>query len=585
VRVASGTPWAAILLAAAGCGGGEEAAGRAAPLVPFSEEAVAAGLDFVHVNGMAGDYHMAELMGSGGALFDYDGDGDLDLYLVQGTALGDGRPAGGAPGPSQPPATGRLYRNDSASGGPIRFTDVTAASGELGRGYGMGVATGDYDGDGRIDLYLTHFGPNQLLHNQGDGTFRDVTAAAGAGDDRWSVPATFFDYDRDGRLDLFVGNYLVYRSPADHRPCADRSGHRDYCGAVQFPPEADRLLHNRGDGTFEDVTAAAGLGSGFGRALGAVAADLDGDGWIDLYVANDAGPNNLWINRGDGTFEDRALLAGAAVNGDGKAEASMGVDAADYDRDGDFDLFLTHLVVETNTLYRNLGGGLFEDASAPSGLGPPSRVHTAFGTRFLDYDGDGWLDVLAVNGAVQNIAALLARGDPFPFHETNQLFRNLGGDAGGGAAAGRPVRFAEVTAAAGPAFALSESSRGAAFGDVDDDGDLDVVVVNNHGPVRLLVNQVGNRGRWVGLRLTTGAPPRDALGARVALRLAAGPPRWARVATDGSYASASDPRLAFALGAGEETTVVEVHWPDGAVETFPAPPAGRYSTLRQGAGR
>ena len=318
-----------------------------------------------------------------------------------------------------------------------------------------------------------------------------------------------------------------------------------------------------------------------------VAADLDGDGWVDLYVANDAGPNNLWINRGDGTFEDRALLAGAAVNGDGKAEASMGVDAADYDRDGDFDLFLTHLVVETNTLYRNLGGGLFEDASAASGLGPPSRVHTAFGTRFFDYDGDGWLDLLTVNGAVQNVAPLIAQGDPFPFHETNQLFRNLGGDGGGGsgrAAANGPVRFAEVTAAAGPAFALSESSRGAAFGDIDDDGDVDVIVTNNDGPVRLLVNQVGNRGAWVGLRLVTGAPPRDALGARVALRLAAGAARWARVATDGSYASASDPRLLFALPPGDEVTAVEVHWPDGAVETFSAPLPERYSTLRQGMG-
>ena len=291
----------------------------------------------------------------------------------------------------------------------------------------MGVATGDYDGDGRIDLYLTHFGPNQLLRNQGDGTFRDVTAAAGAGDDRWSVPATFFDYDRDGRLDLFVGNYLVYRSPADHRPCADPSGHRDYCGAAQFPPAPDRLLRNRGDGTFEDVTGAAGLGSGFGRALGAVAADLDGDGWLDLYVANDAGPNNLWINRRDGTFEDRALLAGAAVNGDGKAEASMGVDAADYDRDGDFDLFLTHLVVETNTLYRNLGGGLFEDASAALGPRPAEPGAHRLRHRLLRLRRRR----LARPAGGERRGAEHRRprrpGDPFPFHETNQLFRNLGG--------------------------------------------------------------------------------------------------------------------------------------------------------------
>ena len=586
-RAVAATCALAALLAGAACGGpaGPAAsqrssgpgAGEPAAAPPFSEEAAAAGLDFVHFNGMAGDYHMAELMGAGVALFDYDGDGDLDVYLVQGAPLGAN--AASATDGRRPPLGDRLYRNDTVAGGPLRFTDVAASAGDLGHGYGMGVAAGDYDGDGRVDLYVTDFGPNHLLHNQGDGTFRDVTAAAGAGDDRWSVPATFFDYDRDGRLDLFIGNYLVYGSSADHRPCADASGHRDYCGAIQFPPAPDRLLHNRGDGTFEDVTAAAGLGSGFGRALGAVAADFDGDGWPDLYVANDAGPNNLWMNRHDGTFEDRALLAGAAVNADGKAEASMGVDAADPDGDGAFDLFLTHLVVETNTFYRNLGGGLFVDATVASGLGPPSRVHTGFGTAFLDYDCDGRPDLLVVNGAVQNVAALVAAGDPFPFHETNQLFRNLG------AAPAAAPRFVEVSAQAGAPFALSEASRGAAFGDVDGDGDVDVVISNNDGPARLLIDRACDGQPWVGLRLTTGSPPRDALGARVELLLAGRPPRWDRVAADGSYASANDPRLVFALTPGDVPAGVEVRWPDGAEESFAAPAVGRYSTLRQGSGR
>ncbi len=610
MRVATAGALAVWLVAAGGCGGPEAGGGGGAgsassqasdgniePAAPFTEEAAAAGLDFVHRNGMAGDYHMAELMGSGAALFDYDGDGDLDLYVVQSGEL----PAGAGPRPPPGSSGDRLYRNDTQATGPIRFTDVTTSAGDLGSGYGMGVAAGDYDGDGRVDLYVTNFGPDQLLHNEGDGTFRDVTAEAGvdaAGTDtRWSVPATFFDFDRDGRLDLFVGHYLVYGSAADHRPCADPAGHRDYCGAVQFPGDQDRLLRNTGDGTFEDATAPAGLGGHAGRALGAVAADFDGDGWPDLYVGNDAGPNFLWINRRDGTFEERALLAGAAVNADGKAEASMGVDAADPDGDGDFDLFLTHLVVETNTFYRNLGAGLFEDATAATGLGPPSRVHTGFGTAFLDYDGDGRLDLLVANGAVQNIASLVAAGDPFPFHETNQLFRNVEWAAGEGSAGGpgsrggggSGPRYEETTATAGPDFGLSESSRGAAFGDLDGDGDTDVVIVNNRGPARLLVNQADRRrGRersWIGLRLTTGSPPRDALGARVDLRLAGRPPRRDRVAADGSYASANDPRLLFALGAGDEVAGVEVRWPDGSEEGFPAPEAGRYTTLAQGGGR
>ena len=548
----------------------------------FVDRAAAAGLDFVQFNGMSGQYYMAEVTGSGAALFDYDGDGDLDAFLVQGQMLEPGADVRRAtfPPPAGAALADRLFRNDLDGGPPssLRFTDVTAAAGFGARadGYGMGVTTGDYDNDGRTDLYVTNFGPNRLWRNRGDGTFEDVTAASGTGEDRWSVPAAFFDFDRDGWLDLYVGNYIA-EDLEERTICRDFTGAQDYCGPGAFESHPDRLFRNRGDGTFEDVTERAGLAERRGAALGVVAADFDGDGWLDLYVANDSQPNFLWINRRDGTFEEAALLAGAAVNATGKAEASMGVDAADYDGDGDLDLFMTHLTGETNTLYANDGRGVFDDATTASGLGPPSRPYTSFGTAWIDYDNDGDPDLLIANGAVKRIEALARAGDPFPLHQPNQLFRNLGGG-----------RFEEVTDRAGEVFALSEVSRGAAFGDVDDDGDLDVLLVSNSGPVRLLINRVGSRQPWIGLRLT-GSSGRDMLGARVELLLRGRPPRVARVRTDGSFASASDPRVLFGLGGpdappAEAVSGVRVLWPDGSVEAFGAPPAGRYTTLLQGGG-
>ncbi len=551
----------------------------------FRETATHRGLDFRHFNGMTGELYMAEVMGSGGALLDYDNDGDLDVFLIQGAILGPGKTLADALVPPQHaslPLANRLYRNDLTVGpaGPVlQFTDVTAVSGETGSGYGMGAAAGDYDNDGWVDLYLTCLGHNRLLHNQGDRTFRDMTASAGVDDPRWSVPATFFDFDRDGWLDLFVGNYVAF--PFDRMPrCADPSGAPDYCGTSNFAPEPDRLLHNRGDGTFVDVTQKAGLTAGFGPALGVVAADFNDDGWPDLYVANDATPNNLWLNRGNGTFSDEALLAGCAVNAAGQPEASMGVDAGDYDRDGDLDLFMTHLVVETNTLYQNEGRGMFSDRTTASGLGPPSRLFTSFGTGWLDYDNDGWLDLVVVSGAVNKIPELVRQGDAFPLHQTKQLFRNLGDG-----------RFADVTAAAGPAFQLSEVSRGALFGDLDNDGDQDVVVVNNNGPARLLENQIGSHRPWLGVRLVQGAPPRDAVGAKAALLENGRPVAWLRVRTDGSYAAAHDPRLLFALGTGRDRDKdkdsglgLQVFWPDGTSEVFRDLPHGRYTTLQRGTG-
>jgi len=573
-----------------------EEAEEAAPEPIFTEEAAAVGIDFVHWNGMTGRFYYPEVVGSGGALFDYDGDGDLDLYLVQGQRLGPAPLEEAIFPPPSGPLTDRLYRNDlevAADGSRrLRFTDVTAESGITGDGYGMGVAAGDVDGDGFVDLYVTHFGPDRLWHNQGDGTFRDATEAAGLDDRRWNVPASFADFDGDGRLDLYAGGYAAF-SVALNKACIGESGLRDYCGPQSYDPVPDRLYLNRStpagaDGgglRFDDVSESAGITGAFGPTLGVATADFDGDGRVDVYVANDQAANQLWLNQGVGEdgrirFVDDALLLGCALNRDGVAEASMGVDAADFDGDGDEDLFMTHLTRESNTLFVNDGHGLFHDRSLDVGVANPSWQYTGFGTAFFDYDNDGWLDLFAANGAVYLIFELRRDGDPYPLHQPNQLFRNLGPAAEGEGHAG----FEEVTGRVGPAFETSEVSRGAVFGDVDDDGDVDVVVVNNSGPARLLINRVGNRNHWLGLRPVAGDPPRDQPGTRVVVHHSGGPPLHRRVRTDGSYASASDPRLIVGLGDDPAVTAVEVRWPDGAVERWKGLDADRYHTLRRGDG-
>ncbi|MEE8525210.1 MAG: CRTAC1 family protein [Thermoanaerobaculia bacterium] len=541
---------------------------------------------------MSGEHYFAEMMGGGGALFDADGDGDLDLYLVQGGML----PADGDVGdalfpPRHPlPFTDRLYRNELVPCGELRFTDVTEESGVAGIGaaqgsYGMGVTAGDFDNDGRVDLYVTAFGPNRLLRNVGgDGAiaFAEVTAEAGVDDLRWSVAAVFFDYDGDGWLDLYVGNYVDF-TLGTHKRCYDAAGARDYCAPSAYRGVSDRLFRNRGGRggrpSFEDVSLETGIGTVAGSGLGAVTADFDGDGRLDLYVANDGEPNYLWLNQADGrddgpTFRDVALMAGAAVDEDGRPQASMGIDAGDADDDGDEDLFMSHLTGESNALFLNLGSGEFRDATAGSGLASPSLGSTGFGTAFLDYDNDGWLDLLVVNGAVKTIEALASLGDPYPLHQQKLLFHNLGGG-----------RFEEVADRAGSVFELSEVGRGAAFGDVDNDGDTDFVAIANSGPARLLINRVGQDRSWVGLRLVRGDPGRDALGARVeVLRPSGKPSLWRRAHADGSYASANDPRVLVGLDDLEGEVGVRVRWPDGSAESWSGLATRRYHILRQGTG-
>ncbi len=584
-----------VLALAAGCGSPAAPPRDGAGLAPgaaeewFVDRAAASGLDFVHVTGMTGRFYQPEISGGGAALFDYDNDGDLDVLLVQGGALrsdaeagadNDAGTAAGAPAsrPGGAPLRDRLYRNDlevRADGTrAIRFTDVTEASGIETRGYGQGVASGDIDNDGWPDLYLTGFGRNQMFRNNRDGTFTDVSAASGTGSpDTWGVSAAFFDADRDGWLDLFVGNYLIY-TVETHLRCFRDSGQEDYCNPGRHPPQRDRFYRNRGDGTFEEATTAAGLADEFGPALGAATADFDGDGWLDLFVANDQRDNQLWMNRRDGTFDNRALLAGVAVDAAGVTKADMGVDAGDFDNDGDEDLFTTVLTGEGSTLYVNDGTGLFEDRSAASGIRAASLPYTGWGAGWLDADNDGWLDLLSVNGLVWQDLDALGPDNPYPYQQRNQLLRNLGDGT-----------FDDVTARAGAAFDLAAISRGAAFGDVDNDGDIDVLIANADGRPRLLVNTVGAGNHWLGLRLVGRDAPRDMVGARVAVTRGDGATLWRRARADGSYASANDPRVIAGLGASDAAPRVRVVWPGGRVEEWTDLPVDRYTTLTEGDGR
>jgi hypothetical protein len=607
-----------MLLVAACTGGSPGPPAPAASETPsewFVERAKETGLDFVHFNGMTGEYYYPEIMAPGVGLLDFDNDGDLDVYVVQGQLLGStslttggstalttsGSTALTTSGSTalttsglgktlkdalvQPtsPLSDRLFRNDltvAADGKrTLRFTDVTEASRIDVRSYGMGVATGDFDNDGWVDIYRTGLDRGTMLRNNRDGTFSDVTAKTGTGNrGGWGVSAAFVDYDRDGFLDLYVGNYLIYSIAGDIN-CLSVSGRPDYCPPNSYRAQPDRLYRNRGDGTFADVTAKALTGA-TGPALGVSTADFNGDGWIDIYVGNDGAANQLWINQKDGTFKDTAFVSGAAVNAAGNAEASMGIDAGDFDNDGDEDLFITNWQAQMNILYVNAGGGTFEDRKAASGLGPPSLAKTGFGAAWFDFDNDSWLDLLAANGSVATIEAQARANEPFPLRMPSQLYRNLGNG-----------RFEDVSPRAGRAFAAAAVSRGAAFGDIDNDGDPDVVIGNAAGPLWLLINEIGNRNHWLGLHVV-GAPPspeasarQPVLGARVEIVRQDGTSLWRRVRSDGSYASANDPRVLVGLGNAATPVRVRVHWPNGGTEEWPDVAVDRWVTLTRGTGR
>jgi hypothetical protein len=565
-RVAAALIALAVLLVAAGCAAPDGDAGEPAPTQePWLVDVTGDwGLDFVHDTGATGKLLMPEIMTSGLALFDADGDGDLDLYFTNGSyALSGG---------TEPvdPLRNRLFLLDADG----RYADATEGSGLGHTGYSNGVAVGDLDNDGDADLFLTQYGPVRLFLNRGDGRFDDATEAAGIEIDGWSSSAAFFDYDRDGFLDLYVARYLRYDEDKD---CTDAAGRSSYCSPQVFPPEHDVLLHNEGDGTFRDVSDEAGIRSAIGAGLGVVAQDMDDDGWPDVYVTNDGHANQFWINQADGTFRDEATLRGAAYSLDGEAEAGMGVVAADLDNDGDVDLFMTHLDNETNTLYRNRGDGRsFEDATGPSGLASESLVFTGFGTAAFDVELDGDLDLVVVNGRVTHGQAREDSAVPPPwdhFAEPNQLYLNRGDGS-----------FDRADEAAGPFSYPAEISRGLTTGDIDGDGDVDIVISNAQSSARIYRNDAPREGSWLSVRAIDPRYRRDAIGARVTV-VAGGTERVGHVGRGSSYQSSSDPRVHFGLGPVESVERIVVHWPDDLVETFAVEGADREVTLVRGEGQ
>jgi hypothetical protein len=576
------------LLALAGCRSSSNDAARASqsesagqtPTGWFTDATDASGLHMTHFNGMAGDFYYPEVMAPGVALFDYDNDGDLDVFVPQGRML-DNKTVDQALVKPELPLRGRLFRNDLPAGDGghhgIRFTDVTEASGIVQTSYGMGATTGDFNNDGCVDLYVTALGRNQLFRNDCTGSFTDVTADSRTGDPGWSVSAAFVDIDRDGWLDLFVGHYVRY-SIASNIRCYSVTGLTDYCPPNVYRAEPSHLFRNNRNGTFTDVTARAGMAAEYGAALGVSTADYNRDGWIDIHVSNDSTPNQLWINQKNGTFTNTALLAGTAVSPEGEAKANMGVDAGDFDNDGDEDLFIGELLGQGAQLYVNDGSGTFSENAARSGVRAPSLAVTTFGTGWLDVDNDGWLDLVTVNGSVTHAVEALARKERFALQQPKQLFRNLG-----------TGRFEDATARAGQAFATREVGRGLAMGDLDNDGDTDLVVGNDAGPVRVLLNMVGQQKPWAGVRLVD-RNGRDAFGALVVIpRTAAAQDRPGgsggtmmirRARVDGSYASANDPRVLIATP-GALPEAVDVQWPDGTMSRHSIAP-GRYLTIKQG---
>jgi hypothetical protein len=553
----------ALFCALAGCRRTDPPAPEAGGEPPwFVDITTGSGLDFRHEAGPVGRYFMPQIMGSGAALFDFDGDGLLDVYLVNNGGPGSG-------------ATNRLFRN--LGGG--RFQDVSAGSNLDIEGHGMGVAVGDVDNDGRPDVYVSQYGGGRLFRNLGGGKFQDVTATAGVAQPRWGTSAAFFDYDRDGWLDLVVVNYVDY-DPS--HPCGDAGGRPDYCHPNQFAGTAARLFHNRGRGPdgrwlgFEDVTAKSGLAALPGPGLGVVCADFDGDGWPDIFVANDAQANRLWINQKDGTFQDEAVLRGVAYNALGNAQANMGVALADVDGDGLPDLFVTHLTEETHTLWKQGPRGLFRDRTAALGLAAPRWRGTGFGTVLADFDHDGATDLAVVNGRVARGPVAPAPGlAPFwqRYAERNQLFANDGRG-----------QFRDVSPGSPDFCGTPNVARGLAWGDVDGDGALDLLVTTVAGRARLYRNVAPKHGHWLLVRAFDPELTRDAYGAKVTVR--AGGRSWVGLVNPAqSYVCSGDPRVHFGLGAAERVDGITVRWPDGLSEKFPGGAADRPLELRRGEGR
>jgi hypothetical protein len=524
----------------------------------FTNIAPGAGLDFHHVNGASADRHLPEIMSGGGLFFDFDNDGWTDIFLVDGGSLVDPATAGRA--------RHRLYRNR----GNGTFEDVTARSGITHQQYGMGTCAADYDNDGFTDLYVTNFGPNVLYHNNGGKTFTDVTRAAGVGSRSFGASCAFADVDRDGYVDLFVTNYVDARLD-NNIFCGDAAARlRVYCHPLNFAPLASVLYHNNGNGTFTDVSQKAGIAQHRGNGLGVVFGDYDDDGWVDLFVANDTTPNFLYHNDGGGGFKEVALATGVAVAIDGRPRSGMGTDFGDYDGDGRLDLFVTNHELETHTLFHNLGKGLFADVTSESGVGLETLPFVGFGTQFFDYDNDGDLDLAIVNGHVMNDSGHFRPGSKEA--QRKLLFRNDGNG-----------RFKEVGRASGPGFAVEAVGRTLAVADIDNDGDLDILVTNNGGVVELLRNDGASGGNAVLLRLVGTRSNRGAVGARVRLT-AGGATQLREVKAGSSYLGQSDLRVHFGIGTATRIDRIEIRWPAGGTEIVQNAAANQILTMTEGRG-
>ena len=526
--------------------------------VHFTEVSREVGLEFQHRGGGSAKDHILETVGSGVGWIDYDQDGWLDLYAVNGglwEELGTGNRS----------VSNALFRNQ----GDGTFRDVTREAGVGGRHWGMGVTVADYDNDGWPDLYVCNYGPNVLYRNNGDGSFRDVTRKAGVGDPSWSSSAAFADANGDGWLDLYVANYVEFdhENPPAASPDCQYRGVQVHCGPVGLPAARDTFYLSNGDGTFRPATKAAGMDAPASYGMGAAWCDYDGDGDGDLYVANDSMANFLFRNRGDGTFQEWGLASGVAFNEDGQAQAGMGVAFGDYDRDERFDLYVTNFSADYNTLYRNLGGSLFRDVTRGTGLSLPSLRFLGWSTHFLDYDNDGWEDLFVANGHV--FPQVDTRPVGTRFRQRNQLLRNLGNG-----------RFRDMASDEALGLSQAYSSRGAALADFDNDGDMDVAVSNMDGGLSLYRND-GKKGHWLRLRLEGTESNRSAVGTRVTLT-AGGATQIREVRAGSGYQSSDDPRVHFGLGSTTEVQRIEVRWSRGRRQILENLEANREYVLEEG---
>lgn len=529
----------------------------AIPEVRFTDVTAAVGLSFTHANSATAQKYLVETMGGGVALFDADGDGRLDVFFANGARLTDPMAAGASPDKSAPAFWNRLFRQQADG----TFVDVTEKAGVSGRAqnrYGMGAAAADYDNDGDTDLYVTGFGGNTLYRNDGHGTFSDVTEQAGVGSSGWSASAGFLDYDNDGLLDLFVTRYVRWTFETNGRCGGEATTHRAYCHPDNYDGIANVLYRNRGDGTFADVSQAAGIANPAGKGLGLAFADYDGDGRIDVYVANDSVQSFLYRNLG-GRFDETALTAGVGFTEDGKTFAGMGVDVADYDNDSRPDIVVTDLSNERYRLFRQNDDHSFRDATHLSGVGAATLPFSGWSTRFVDYDNDGWKDIFVAQGHVMD--TIEQTSPNLRYRQPPLLLKNSAG------------RFTTVTP--GDAFTTPWAGRGAAFGDLDDDGDIDVVLGNVGERAVVLRNDGGNARRWLRIVTRGTRSNRDGIGARITVVGASGLVQHLTVSTAVGYLSASDKRVLVGLGDDPSATLVEITWPSGAVQTFERVPAGQ----------